>query len=445
MPRRNASCRPVSFLLPVLVLTGFAACGPGAEPPAGTGTGTGTVDAAAERYVRIALAFAAHDPAYVDSYFGPAEWKAAAEAEPVDLNVLMAETDEHLAALGAVDPAGLSEEDALRLGSLRKRFASMRLRMDMVGGRRLPFDEESRVLFDAVAPDRDAAYFQDVLDQIDEAMPGDGPLPQRVEAFRQGFVIPPDRLDAVFQAAIAECRRRTLAHIALPPGESFRVEYVTDKPWSGYNWYQGDFYSVIQVNTDLPIFISRAVDLGCHEGYPGHHTYNALVEQQLVDGRGWVEFTVNPLYGPQSPISEGSANYGIQVAFPDDERAVFERDVLFPLAGLDPARAERYYHLLDLLERLSYAGNEAARDYLNGGITREETIDWLVQYSLSSPERAAQRTRFFDTYRSYVINYNLGRDLVRAYVERRAGDDRDARWREFQRLLSLPLTPSDLS
>jgi hypothetical protein len=132
------------------------------------------------------------------------------------------------------------------------------------------------------------------------------------------------------------------------------------------------------------------------------------------------------------------------MAFPGAERAAFEREVLFPLAGLDASRAELYYQLADLLERLDYAGNEAARDYLDGQIDRQEAEAWLVRYALSSPERAAQRVRFFDTYRSYVINYNLGRDLVRRYVERRAGDDPEARWREFERVLSLPLTPGDL-
>ena len=59
--------------------------------------------------------------------------------------------------------------------------------------------------------------------------------------------------------------------------------------------------------------------------------------------RGWVEFTVYPLFSPQSLIAEGTANFGIEVAFPGDERVAFEREVLFPLAGLDPARADDYY------------------------------------------------------------------------------------------------------
>jgi hypothetical protein len=97
---------------------------------------------------------------------------------------------------------------------------------------------------------------------------------------------------------------------------------VTGKSWGAYNWYQGSFRSRIQVNTDLPIFIDRALDLACHEGYPGHHVYNVLLEKNLVRDRGWIEFTVYPLFSPQSLIAEGSANLGIEVAFPDGKDLV---------------------------------------------------------------------------------------------------------------------------
>jgi len=70
-----------------------------------------------------------------------------------------------------------------------------------------------------------------------------------------------------------------MAHVELPATERFTIEYVTGKSWSGYNWYQGDYKSLIQVNTDLPIYIDRAIDLACHEGYPGHHVYNVLLEK----------------------------------------------------------------------------------------------------------------------------------------------------------------------
>jgi hypothetical protein len=234
--------------------------------------------------------------------------------------------------------------------------------------------------------------------------------------------------------------------VTLPPGESFVVEYVQDKPWSGYNWYKGNYHSVIQVNTSLPIYIDRAVDLACHEGYPGHHVYNALLEQTLVRDRGWVEFSVYALFSPQSLIAEGSANYGIDIAFPGDERTAYEHSTLFPLAGLPAASADEYYRIQELVRELSYAGNEAARRYLNGEIDGAAAADWLQRYALMSPAASRQRVQFFDTYRSYVINYNLGQDLVRHYVERSAGPNAtpDDRWRVFSALLASPRLPSGL-
>ena len=55
--------------------------------------------------------------------------------------------------------------------------------------------------------------------------------------------------------------------------------------------------------------------------------------------------------------------------------------------------------------------------------------------------------RFFDQYRSYVINYNLGKDLVRGWVESQGGtaDRPEKRWQVFERLLSAPILPSELA
>ena len=403
------------------------------------------MDRAAESYVKLVLAVGQHDPDYVDAFYGPPEWRAAAETAKRPLADLRAEAERLAAELQAM-PASGDEMERLRHQYLTRQLQSMVARLGMLSGSKLSFDEESQALYDAVPPHYGTDHFQGILDQLERLVPGEGPLQQRVERFRQGFIVPRDRLDAVFQAAITECRRRTLEHFALPPGESFEVEYVTGKSWSAYNWYKGGFHSLIQVNTDLPVYVDRAIDLACHEGYPGHHVYNVLLEKHLVRDRGWPEFSVYALFSPQSLIAEGTANYGIEVAFPGDERVRFEREKLFPLAGIDPAEADLYYEVHRLGQRLAYAGNEAARGYLNGTMTREQAIDWLVRYNLYEPARAAQRLQFFDQYRSYVVNYNLGQDLVRQYIERRVGtkDDPARRWAEFEKLLASPRLPSGL-
>ena len=336
--------------------------------------------------------------------------------------------------------------ERLRHQYLERQLAALTARVRMLKGERLSFDDESRALYDAVAPTYPEAHFQEILDRLAKRFPGTGPLVDRYEAFRRAFVIPPDKLDAVLQRAIQACRQRTIDHVRLPADERFTVQYVTNKSWSGYNWYQGGFRSLIQVNTDLPIYVDRAIDLACHEGYPGHHVYNVLLEKNLVKDRGWMEFTVYPLFSPQSLIAEGTANFGIEVAFPGTDRVEFEKTTLFPVAGLDSARAAEYYEVQALVDQLAYAGNEAARRYLNKEIDAAQATAWLERYALMSHDRAGQRVRFFDQYRSYVINYNLGKDMVRRYIESRGGtpDKPAKRWEEFERLISSPRLPSGL-
>ncbi len=392
---------------------------------------------AAETYVKLVLGMGEHDRDYVDAYYGPAEWRTSVQSEKPSLDRIrggaMALLDD-LHAMAAPPDAML----ATRRQFLTRGTEALMARIDIVEGKHMSFDEESKALYDAVAPHYSEEHFQNLLGELARELPGPGSVTGRLDAFRNEVVIPREKLDAVFAKAIDACRSRTRQHIELPPQESFTVEYVTNKSWSGYNWYQGGYRSLIQVNTDLPITIDRAIDLACHEGYPGHHVYNTLLEKHLVRDRGWMELTVYPLFSPQSLIAEGSANYGIEVAFPGEERVEWEKANLFPLAGLDASKAERYYRIQRLTDRLSYAGNEAARRYLDGAIDAAHAASWLEKYALMSPARAKQRVRFFDQYRSYVINYNLGKDLVREYVERRAGSDEAKRWRVFEELLASP-------
>src|SRR5437879_5859611 len=402
----------------------------------------------AERYAHLVLAVGQHDPDYVDAFYGPAEWRTQAEKEKKSLDAIGVQAAELMATLAKTPDAATSGDEMLKLRReyLQKQIAALAARVRMLKGEKLKFDDESRALYDAVAPTFPDSHFIQIIGQLEAKIPGKGPLWQRYEEWRKPFVIPKEKLDTVFQLAIKECRTRTLAHVSLAPNESFTVEYVTNKPWGGYNWYKGNFHSVIQVNNDLPSYIDRAVDLAAHEGYPGHHVYNSLLEKNLVRDRGWMEFSVYALFSPQSLIAEGTANFGRDVAFPTKtERMKFEKEVLFPAAGIDPARADEYYAVQDLIKELNYAGNEAARRLINGEIDEKAATEWLQKYAVMEPPRAQQRMKFIRRYRSYVINYNLGEDMVRRYIEKRSGNDAEKRWSEFGKLLASPRLPSGLT
>src|SRR5438046_8108726 len=243
-----------------------------------------SVNEVAEAYVKLVLAMGQHDSDYVDAYYGPPEWKNASEKKkPLDAIALEAmQLRDQLAKISM--PA--DEMERLRRAYLTKQLSALQARVRILKGEHLKFDEESRALYDAVAPKFSDLHFQEILAKLEAKLPGEGPLLQRYKNWRRAFVVPKDKLDMVFRLAIKACRERTLAHIKLPPNENFTVEYVTNKPWGWSNWYRGNYRSVIQVNTDLPVYIDRAIDLAAHEGYPGHHVYNALLEKNLVRDRG---------------------------------------------------------------------------------------------------------------------------------------------------------------
>ena len=298
------------------------------KPPATQGS---SMDTIAEQYVKLVLAMGQHDADYVDAYYGPQEWKKDAETTKLDLDAigsraraLTADLDREGQSGQPARGGGASDEmSRLRLQYLERQLSALSARVRILKGERFSFDEESKALYDAVAPTYPESHFQEILERLEKRFPGTGPLVERYAGYRRAFIIPRDKLDPVFQRAIQACRERTLQHVKLPAGEEFTVGYVTNKSWSGYNWYQGSYRSLIQVNTDLPIYVDRAIDLACHEGYPGHHVYNALLEKSLVKDRGWIEYTVYPLFSPQSLIAEGTANFGIivQLYFGEEKKA----------------------------------------------------------------------------------------------------------------------------
>jgi hypothetical protein len=426
---------PIKRCIACLTVLVLAACADSAtESP---------LDDAARSYVRMALEIGTHEKDYVDAYYGPREWRTEAEANPRTVAALKAEAERIQAELDAIDPAPLPPLERRRHAWLIAHVASAETRLDMIGGARFPFREEAQRLFGLTPSLRPLESYDPVLARIEALVPGEGPLSERVEAFRNRYMVPRDRLPAVMDAAIAECRKRTLPHLALAANERFTMEFVNGQPWSAYNWYKGDNLSLIQINTDLPIAIDRAIGLGCHEGYPGHHV-QGMNNERLYRDRSWVEFSIAPLYAPSSPLNEGGADFGVDLAFPREERLAFETETLYPLAGLDPATAPALQSLRAAMRDLSGARLTIAAMYLDGELDREKAIELTQRYQLMSRARAEQSLAFTDRYRSYVINYSAGEDLIRAYVER-SGGGVEAQWAAYERILSDLMLPADLT
>jgi hypothetical protein len=400
-----------------------------------------TSDSLADRFVFLALSLGELDADYVDAYFGKDSIRTEAKKKNLPLRRIKIEA---IKLLEVLDSMKVKKDEMSRKDFLFATIRAMNSRINHLLGYDYLFDQEAKFIYNARPPHYSDEHFDKILKKLDELLPGKGDILSRYEKFRENFIIPEDKVDTVFRRTIQESRKRTKQKLDMLDGEYFTLEYVTGKSWSGYNWYQGNAQSLVQINLDQPVYIDRAIDIAAHEGYPGHHTFHSRIEAEYVKKRKWSEFTVYPLFSPMSLLSEGLANFGIEVVFPGNEKILFEKEVLFPLAGISSSDADKYYKIQSLVSKLNFSRNEAARNFLDGKISEEEAIKYSMKYSLMSESRAKQSLSFVKKYRAYVINYNYGLDLVRKYISHHAGGNPEKIWEIYTELISNPHLPSDL-
>ena len=386
-------------------------------------------DPVARAYVRLAVALGERDSDSLDYYYGPADWVSDIRRNPPKL--------EEIARLARELRQTLRPRLDARTDRIRRQLDSLAARADMLVGASMAFDEESQALFAVRLPAvPDTASLEKTRAALGRLLPGTGELAQRVDAVERKFLIPPDRVPAVMERAVAGCREQTAMHLTLPPGEGVTIEYVRNKPWSAYSLYQGNLHSRIQINTDFAITLDRALQLACHEGYPGHHVMHALQDVVLVRQQKRPEWMVQPAFSPQSWASEALASYAVDMAFPAPARLVFERDELLPLAGLAAADIEQYQQAARLLDRLQIAQAVVAREFLDA------RLEWARAGAALEKEAVMAHTdealKYISEFRTYVLCYTLGRERVQAVL---GADDP---WTRYRQLLIDPDAASAL-
>ena len=412
-----------------------------------------TLDAEAREYVRLAVALGERDPDSLDFYAGPADLVADVRSHPPALADIQRSAD---AAFARLEGTAVAPEQVSRRQHLIRELRALRTRAALLLGQRPPYDVESEALFGAIPGRPDDRRFAQIRSRVDNLVPAAaGRLVDRYAAYEKQFIVERqgDKFDAKMAAQLrdmtskqeqvierlksikkelAECRRRTIAHVHLPLDETSTVEYVGNRPWGAYSRYQGKRHSVISVNIDFRFTVDRLLQTACHEGYPGHHVRNVLREAAHP---GELEYTVQPLFSPDTFVAEGSAMYAAEIAFSEADRMAFVHDDLFPAAGIDGEDAARYLRIARLVGDLQEIQVEIARKYLNGELEFVRAASALEDEALM--RETAPTLKYINEFRSYVTAYTTGRQAAVAAVDACAGpDDRERRWKCFERLLT---------
>jgi hypothetical protein len=271
--------------------------------------------------------------------------------------------------------------------------------------------------------------------RLDAVLPGSGSLATRYDAWRTSHIMTRDQLTRAVHTLAEAFRERTRHQFGLPEGEHVEFELVTDEPWSGFNYYEGDLRSRVAINTDLPVSSTAIGHLIAHEAYPGHHTEHCRKEVGLVRQRRQIEESIFLVGTPQCLLAEGLADLALEVLLGDDPEAQLA-ELLHPL-GIR-YDTEVVAAVAEAGEALSAVRGNAALILHDRGGSEDDAIDELSRWALLPRDRAAKSVTFLThpTWRAYIFCYVAGLPRCRAFV---GGDPQ-----RFERLLTEQFIPADL-
>lgn len=389
-----------------------------------------------EEYLLLGLRFDRVEEGYVDSFTGDPALRQRVADEPAPDPAELARTARRL--LAEVPAAGL---DAQRADYLAAHLKALACAGRKFAGEEVGFVEEVREYFDVDIVKGDPDGYRDAHQKLDEALGGTGPLAARLQAYRAGEEIPPERLEECIHAFSSALRDTVRATFPLPETETITYEVVTDKPWSGFNYYLGDYTSTVAVNADLKQQMSNLPRLVAHESYPGHHTEHCRKEAGLVAAQNQQEQTIFLVNTPQCLMAEGLADlalYAVQGPSWGAWAAEIYADLGLRFDGeRSAAISEAAAALADVRQDAALMLHDEHRD-------TDEVAAYLSRWLLVNDERARQMLRFLSSplWRAYTSTYVEGYRLLRAWI-----DDRPAQvslTERFTRLLDEPLIPSSL-
>jgi len=393
----------------------------------------GAVDVPLE-YVRLGLRFDRLEPGFVDAYTGDPRLRAQVADEPAPTAPQL--RDQARGLLAELDSAALP---AGRTAFLRGQLTGLECSARKLGGEPVGFIGEVEAYFQVQVTLGDPADYAAAHAELEQLLPGGGTLAERYAVHRRREECPPGKLETAVHALSSALRDRVRGSYGLPEAETVTYEVVTDKPWSGFNYYEGDYRSRVAINADLPHRLSQLPHLVAHEAYPGHHTEHCRKEMGLVERDHHLEHTVFLVNTPECLMAEGLADLGIEAAV-GAGWGPWAAEVLGDLGlRFDGHLAERVAEAAAPLNRVR---QDAAILLHDRGADPDVVIAHLQRWGLVSRDRAVQQLRFLTDplWRAYISTYVEGYDLLASWLAARPADQPVAD--RFLRLLDEPLTPA---
>jgi hypothetical protein len=374
---------------------------------------------------------------FVDYYYGPSDWQAeaAAEAEQSPSQLVR----DAMALQDALAEQGFETH---RATYLEKQVIGLETVCRKLAGETFSLEDEVHRCFD-VHPERiPETQLERGLAILDELLPGDRSLLDRLQAWRKQYYLAPEKsglLLTFMKRAAGEARRRTQAFVTLPADEGVEIQAVSDLVSIGENWYLGNYRSRVERNTERPADLRDLLQFICHEGYPGHHTEFVLKEQHLFREQSYLEQAIFPIISPQAVISEGIARSACEMIFTPEEVERWLAEHIYPDAGIEPDTLD-IAKLREAEEVLDYSVLANAVFLLHDGRSDDEVTHYLMTYMLETEEQARRYLDFLKVpfQEAYIFTYVYGKRFMQPWL---TGSES---WNAFRRFLTEQVYPSEL-
>lgn len=334
-----------------------------------------------------------------------------------------------------------SADEMDRVNYILEHVINLNTRARLILGESMDFNSMTEKLYSLVAPEYDYTQFDDIIEKINQALPGNGTVVQKIETLRNRLLIPKDRLLHVLKGTTQEFHDVSIKHMSLTGNSMPRVR-VRELPDNmeflsilfGYDYnhleYERNF------NLLFPWTVEKVVECIGHEMEPGHITFYEKRTQSYID-TCWPEMAVVSQYSASSAFTEGAARYAISMCFEHsiEKQLDFEYEFILKPAGLDPS-------LLDILplwhkysEISGYGKLEATRNVWDKKWSLSEASSFLKKYGFIPADADDVVVRKLAADDGHFVSHDYARDVVKSYF-RSITNSVNEEWDLYEKLCS---------
>lgn len=329
-------------------------------------------------------------------------------------------------------------EEMDRVNYIIDHTISLKTRVLILSGHSMSYDNMTNSCYNLVAPAYDYSKFEDIIKELDDILPGNGSVSDRVVDFRRKILIPRDKLPRTLTAVTQEFHNFAVKNMDVSKNNMPRLGFknLNGLPFLtilyGYSYDRFEYFRYLGL--DYPYTVDNIMEIIGHEMEPGHLTYFEMRMKTFID-TSYPEMSMVAQHTPSSAFSEGAARRSVYMCFDNsiEKMVEFERDVIFNLGGMDKNLSKCMPVWHKFMNISNYGKLEVERNIWNGDWSKEEAGNFLERYHIAEPNKGVEMINHFPEDDGHFVCHDYARDIVGSYFTSMT-QNTDKQWKLYHKL-----------